>query len=83
MYSYLSDHYLYVFLLLFEGKRHAYSNLGYTVLGLVIERRTGQAYEEFMMSILKCVGIRQMKIGRTRKKDLFAEEVRVFDTVSY
>ena len=60
----------------FEGKRHAYSNLGYTVLGQVIERITGQGYEEFMLRILKRVGINQMKIGRTRKKDLDAEEVR-------
>jgi len=43
----------------------------------VIERITGQAYEEFMLRFLKRVGINQMKIGRTRKKDLDAEEVRV------
>ena len=62
-------------LVAFKGKRHAYSNLGYTVLGQVIERTTGQAYEEFMTSLLKSVGINQMKIGRTRKKDLGFEEV--------
>ncbi|XP_078373081.1 uncharacterized protein LOC144656716 isoform X2 [Oculina patagonica] len=60
------------------GKRHAYSNLGYTVLGQVIERTTGQGYEEFMTSLFKCVGITQMKIGRTRKKDLGDEEVEYF-----
>lgn len=64
------------FLVALKGKRHAYSNLGYTVLGQVIERTTGQAYEEFMTSLLKSVGINQMKIGRTRKKDLGVEEVR-------
>ena len=42
----------------------------------MIERVTGQGYEEFMMNILKCVGINQMKIGRTQKKELSPEEVR-------
>ena len=60
------------------GKRHAYSNLGYTILGQVIERVTGQGYEEFMVSILKSVEVSQMKIGRTRKKDLDANEVRIY-----
>ena len=60
------------------GKRHAYSNLGYTILGQVIERATGQAYEEFMVSILKSVEVSQMKIGRTRKKDLDANEVSIY-----
>jgi len=67
----------------FKGKRHAYSNLGYTVLGQVIERKTGQAYEEFMTGLLKSVGINQMKIGRTRKKDLGDEEVRAGVLRSY
>lgn len=64
------------FFIAFKGKRHAYSNLGYTVLGQVIERKTGQAYKEFMTGLLESVGINQMKIGRTQKKDLGDEEVR-------
>ncbi|XP_068699047.1 uncharacterized protein [Montipora foliosa] len=60
------------------GKRHAYSNLGFTVLGQVIERSTGQSYEEFMLGILKSVAIEKMKIGRTRKKDLCSGEVEYF-----
>ena len=60
------------------GKRHAYSNLGYTILGQVIERVTGQAYEEFMVRILKSVEVSHMKIGRTRKKDLDTNEVRIY-----
>lgn len=70
-------------LVAFKGRRHAYSNLGYTVLGQVIERKTGRAYEEFMIDLLKSVGINQMKIGRTRKKDLGDEEVRVDVLRSY
>ena len=58
-----------------EGRRHAYSNLGYTVLGQVIERVTGQGYEEFMTTLLEAVEIKQMKIGRTRKNELSDEEV--------
>ena len=71
------------FFIAFKGKRHAYSNLGYTVLGKVIERKTGQAYEEFMTGLLKSVGINQMKIGRTQKKDLDNEEVRADVLLSY
>ena len=63
-------------LVAFKGKRHAYSNLGYAVLGQVIERKTGRPYEEYMTGLLKIAGIKQMKIGRTRKKDLADEEVR-------
>ena len=72
-----TDYMKFKFLLVvFKGKRHAYSNLGYTVLGQVIERKTGQDYEEFMTGLLKSLGINQMKIGRTLKKDLGNEEVR-------
>ena len=41
----------------------------------MIERITGQGYEEFMMSLLKNVEISDMKIGRTQKRDLDANEV--------
>ena len=79
-----TDYVKFKFLLVvFKGKRHAYSNLGYTVLGQVIERKTGQDYEEFMTGLLKSVGINQMKIGRTRKKDLGNEEVRADVLWSY
>ncbi|CAH3121427.1 unnamed protein product [Pocillopora meandrina] len=60
------------------GRRHAYSNLGYTVLGQVIERVTDQGYEEFMATLLEAVEIKQMKIGRTRKNELSDEEVEYF-----
>lgn len=59
------------------GKRHAYSNLGFTVLGQVIEKTTGQRYEEFMLDVMKNVEVQKMKIGRTRKRDLTSGEVRV------
>ena len=49
----------------------------------MIERKTGQDYEEFMTGLLKSVGINQMKIGRTRKKDLGDEEVRADVLWSY
>ena len=70
-------------LVAFKGKRHAYSNLGYTVLGQVIVRKSGRAYEEFMTGLVKSLGINQMKIGRTRKKDLGDEEVRADVLRSY
>lgn len=43
----------------------------------MIERKTEQGYEEFMKSVLRYAGIEQMRIGRTRKKELSPEEVSV------
>ena len=59
----------------FLGRRHAYSNLGYTILGQVIARVSGQSYEAFMLNLLKTVEIERMRIGRTRKEELQPDEV--------
>ncbi len=48
------------------GERFAYSNIGYCILGRVIERVTGVTYGTYVRQhILAPVGATRMKIGRT------------------
>lgn len=48
------------------GSRFAYSNLGYAILGRVIEEKSGQNYEEYVQgAVLHPAGITRMEIGRT------------------
>ena len=56
------------------GSRYAYSNLGYCVLGRVIEKCTGQPYETYVRSILEKAGITSMRIGRSRASEIFENE---------
>ena len=45
------------------GTEERYSNFGYVVLGLVIERVTGQSYEEYVQEhTLRPMGIRRMRV---------------------
>jgi N-acyl-D-amino-acid deacylase len=49
------------------GERYAYSNFGYSLLGRVVEQRTGQTYESYVQQhVLKPLGIESMRIGATR-----------------
>lgn len=50
------------------GEKYAYSNFGYCVLGRVIEKVTGEPYENWIRrNVLKPSGIRDMRIaGNTR-----------------
>ena len=57
------------------GTRHAYSNLGYEVLGRVIEKVTKQTYAEHMTILLNSIGITRMKLGRTPKAEAQPDEV--------
>ncbi|KAL3882794.1 hypothetical protein ACJMK2_029101 [Sinanodonta woodiana] len=61
------------------GKRHAYSNFGYLVLGLVIEQVTGMRYHEYISSILQKIGISGLKIGFATKELLHFQEVKYFN----
>jgi len=48
------------------GERFAYSNIGYCILGRVVERVTGSPYETHVRQhVLAPVGATRMKIGRT------------------
>ena len=60
------------------GERFAYSNFGYCILGRVIERVTGTAYEAHVRTrVLAPAGVVGMKIGRTL--DAAAGEVTYYD----
>jgi len=46
------------------GTRYVYSNFGYCVLGRLIEKVSGQTYEQFVREkILAPIGIKRMRIG--------------------
>jgi N-acyl-D-amino-acid deacylase len=61
------------------GERYAYSNFGYCLLGRVIEKITGQAYEEYVKQhVLAPLGIHTMRIGATRLDGRAAGEVRYY-----
>lgn len=52
------------------GTRYDYSNFGYCVLGRVIEKVTGQTYEQYVQSaLLQPSGISRMVIGGNQLKD--------------
>lgn len=63
------------------GEKYKYSNLGYTVLGEVIEEVTGMPYEEYVQfAILHPLGIYDMHIGRSFEEDLYINEVNYYET---
>ena len=58
------------------GARFAYSNFGYCLLGRVVERVSGQAYEQQVRrAILAPTGIRRMRLGRTSASERAPGEV--------
>jgi N-acyl-D-amino-acid deacylase len=62
------------------GERMAYSNLGYLVLGRIIEAATGRKYEEFVhKEILTPLGIKAMKLGRALIENRDKDEVHYYD----
>jgi len=61
------------------GTRYAYSNFGYCVLGRVIEKTTGERYEDYVKGhILRPAGVTCMRLGHTRLADRAAKEVRYY-----
>jgi N-acyl-D-amino-acid deacylase len=62
------------------GERYAYSNLGYCLLGRVIEKITGLPYDEYVkQKVLAPLGIHSMRLGRTHLEDRVEGEVRYYD----
>lgn len=61
------------------GSRSAYSNLGYAVLGQVIEKISGQPYEAYVQTMLRPLGIYSVRAGKTRPQDRLKGEVRYHD----
>jgi N-acyl-D-amino-acid deacylase len=61
------------------GTRYAYSNFGYCLLGRVIEKVTGQAYEKFVQqSVLAAAGVRRMRLGASLERGHAEGEVRYY-----
>jgi CubicO group peptidase (beta-lactamase class C family) len=62
------------------GTAKAYSNLGYSVLGLIIEKVSGMPYEEFCMkNILEPLGIYDMKLAGNLPSDRAPFEVSYYE----
>ncbi len=62
------------------GTKYAYSNLGYCVLGRLIEKLTGSRYEDFVRkAVLTPCGIKHMTLGRSLDGQQAAHEVRYYD----
>lgn len=61
------------------GTQSAYSNLGFNILGRVIEHVSGMGYEEFVVEkILQPAGITSMAIGGTTLAERLPDEVRYY-----
>jgi CubicO group peptidase (beta-lactamase class C family) len=62
------------------GSKYCYSNLGYCVLGEIIEKITGSRYEDYVQfAILHPLGIYDMHIGKSFYDERFPFEVTYYD----
>ncbi len=62
------------------GASYAYSNFGFMLLGRVIEKVSGQKYEDFIRrSVLEPLGISRMQVGRTLRSQRAAGEVFYYE----
>ncbi len=62
------------------GTVYSYSNLGYTILGEVIEKVSGLTYEDYVSDyIFEPMGIYGMQIGSNLKEERCANEVVYYD----
>jgi CubicO group peptidase (beta-lactamase class C family) len=62
------------------GTQYQYSNLGYCILGRVIEKVTGQSYEDFVRNtILLPLNITDMRIGYNLESNQLPLEVNYYD----
>ncbi len=59
------------------GSQYSYSNVGYCMLGRIIEAASGQTYVQFVAErILSVAGMTQTRLGKTRLSDRAPDEVR-------
>jgi CubicO group peptidase (beta-lactamase class C family) len=62
------------------GTRYSYSNLGYVVLGQIIENITGMTYEDYVkFSLLNPLGIWDMQIGKGYFNEKAPNEVKYYE----
>ncbi len=63
------------------GTGTSYSNLGYAILGEIIEKISGRRYEQYVQqSILYPLDILDMRIGRNLENERFEREVKYYGT---
>jgi CubicO group peptidase (beta-lactamase class C family) len=61
------------------GEKFAYSNFGFAILGRVIERLSGMAYEEYVSArVLQPVAANRTRSGKSRMNDVLADEVKYY-----
>jgi len=59
------------------GTRYSYSNLGYAILGEIIERKSGMPYQDYVvMTLLKPLEIHDMHIGKSYYHEKYPNEVK-------
>lgn len=59
------------------GTSYSYSNLGYAILGKIIERTSGMPYQDYVvMNLLKPLDIHDMHIGKSYYHEKYPNEVR-------
>jgi CubicO group peptidase (beta-lactamase class C family) len=62
------------------GDHSEYSNFGYAVLGCIIEKVTGRAYEDYVReTLLTPMNITNMRLGNSYPHDRYANEVSYYD----
>ncbi len=62
------------------GSIYSYSNLGYAILGKIIELKSGIPYEDYIaLNILKPHGIHDMHIGHSLYHEKFPNEVHYYE----
>lgn len=62
------------------GERYAYSNLGYLVLGRILEHVTGRKYEEYVRKdVFAPLGVTAPRLGRALLENRAKNEVRYYD----
>ena len=59
------------------GSRYSYSNMGYAILGKIIEIKSEMPYQDYVvMNLLKPIGIHDMHIGKSYYHEKYPNEVR-------
>lgn len=59
------------------GSRYSYFNMGYVILGAVIERKSGMPYQDYVvMNLLKPLDIHDMHVGKSFYHEKYPNEVR-------
>lgn len=62
------------------GSRTSYSNLGYAILGMVIEKKSGQGYVDYVTSeIFKPAGITDIYMGKNHMEEKLPNEVIYYE----